>query len=114
MELNDFLKLSPLSPSVNPAHEGKPAARIYFLAKGKGVLEALNKWGNFFWERYRGGELKGMPKDQIPSHGDDELDAVCYLTSSKIRWTNYSRFANVKARGLTAEKASDGEDDEDE
>ncbi len=112
-ELNDKLKLSPLSPSVNPEHEGKPAARIYFLAKGPGVLEALTKWGNFFWERYRGGELKGMPKDKIPDHNDDELDAVCYLTSSKIIWTNYTRFANVDARGLTAEQAEDSEDDED-
>jgi len=60
---------------------------VYFLQQGYGIMEAWAKWEEFYWDRKKSGEDKGSPKDKIPDHGDDELDAVSYLTCSHFRWT---------------------------
>jgi hypothetical protein len=96
MSLNDALKVSNFYPCILTGKA--PGPKIYFLSTGVGVLAAIAKWQDFYWERFRGGEMKGMPKDKIPSHGDDELDSVCYLESSSFVWTKYSRFGNLKSQ----------------
>lgn len=83
-----------LSPNSNPhkAHpltDKPPGCRIYFLEKGEGVLAMLDKFDQLFWDRYKAGELKGEPKDKVPTHGDDELDSFCYLVCSTVVWTNH-------------------------
>lgn len=66
-----------------------PGSRVYFLKNEPGIMAAALKWEEFYWDRQKGGDNKGMPKDKVPIHGDDELDAICYLTSSHYRWTSY-------------------------
>lgn len=72
-----------------------PAPRIYFLQYAKGVMATFLKWEDFYWERKRSGDDKGQPKDSIPSHEDDELDAASYISCSQYRWTNYQPSARV-------------------
>lgn len=66
-----------------------PGAGIYFLQYGDGVLPAFLKWEDFYWERKKSGDDKGSPKDQLPTHGDDELDAASYITCSQFKWTSH-------------------------
>jgi len=81
-----------LDPNANPhiAHPQRgvaPGARIFFLIRMPGVALALDKFDQLFWDRYRGGELRGEPKDKVPLHGDDELDALCNIVCSPYIWT---------------------------
>lgn len=85
--LNDLLLPSPFVP--DPRTNTPDGARVFFLRKSPGILTAFTKWEEYYWDRKRSGDDKGAPKDKVPSHGDDELDAVCYLTSSPFKWTSY-------------------------
>jgi hypothetical protein len=85
---------SMLDPNANPhiAHpktNKAPGARIFFLTRGKGVANMLDKFDQLFWDRYKAGDLRGEPKDKVPLHGDDELDALCNLTCGPYVWTAY-------------------------
>lgn len=83
-----------LDPNGNPhiAHprtNRAPGARIFFLTREPGVAAALDQFDQLFWDRYRGGELRGEPKDKVPIHGDDELDALCNLVCGPYVWTRH-------------------------
>lgn len=71
----------------HPQRNVSPGARIFFLTKGYGVAAALDKFDQIFWDRYKAGDLRGEPKDKVPIHGDDELDALCYLVCAPYIWT---------------------------
>lgn len=71
----------------HPRTELPPGARIFFLTNQPGVAKALDKMEQLFWDRLRAGENKGEPKDKVQSHGDDELDALCYLVCSPYVWS---------------------------
>lgn len=73
----------------HPETDQPPGAGVYFLKSGMGVMRFFLQMEEFYWERKRSGDNKGQAKDKIPDHGDDELDAVTYLTSSNFRWTPY-------------------------
>lgn len=66
-----------------------PGAKVFFLTSGEGVLQMLDKFDNLFWDRLKSGENVGQPKDKVPIHGDDELDAFCYLVCGPYVWTPY-------------------------
>jgi len=83
--LDEDFTLSNFLP--HPLTGKPPGARVYFATRGQGVLTALGKLQELYWERLRSGDNKGQPKDKIPTHGDDELDAICYVTCSPFRWT---------------------------
>lgn len=74
--------------SLTPLQGMPPGPRVYFLQYGDGILPAFLKWEDFYWSRKKSGDDKGTPKDQLPSHGDDELDAVNYISCSQFTWTN--------------------------
>ena len=59
-----------------------PGAGIYFLVNEPGVSQAYDQMESLFWDMLQGGPNKGLSKDTVPLHGDDELDAVCQLTSA--------------------------------
>lgn len=71
----------------HPIKNVPPGARVYFLINEYGVANMLDKFDQLFWDRYKAGELKGEPKDKVPSHGDDELDGFCNLVCSPYIWT---------------------------
>jgi hypothetical protein len=74
-----------------------PGPRLYFLKNEPGIMAAVLKWEEYYWERIRVGDNKGEPKDKVPSHGDDELDGVSYIACSPFRWTRFrpsARLAN--------------------
>lgn len=73
-----------------------PGPRVLFLKDEPGVLEAFLKWEEFYWERKKSGPSRGDPSDKVPDHGDDELDAVCYLTCSPFVWTSASPRAIIE------------------
>ena len=73
---------------VHPITQHTPGARVFFLINGPGVSDALGKMEALFWERLAGGPNKGEAKDTVPTHGDDELDATCYLACGPYVWTN--------------------------
>lgn len=73
----------------HPITNTAPGAKIYFLTQGYGVAQALEKFDNLFWDRYKAGELRGEPKDKVPIHGDDELDGVSYLVCGPYTHTDY-------------------------
>ena len=83
-----------LDPNANPhiAHprtNTAPGSRIFFLTHQPGVANALDKFDQLFWDRYKGGELRGEPKDKVPLHGDDELDALCNIVCGPYVWTKH-------------------------
>lgn len=86
---------TPSDTDVRRAINRPPGARVFFLHEGPGIVDFLAKMEGFYWERYKSGERKGQPKDELPEHGDDELDAVCQLVSSPNRWTNRARYARI-------------------
>lgn len=92
-QLDDLLLPNPFIPSLTT--NVPPGPRVYFLKNEPGIMAAFLKWEEFYWDRKRSGDDKGNPKDKVPVHGDDELDAVCYLTSSPFRWTNYRPSARL-------------------
>lgn len=73
----------------HPRTNTAPGARLFFLTKGFGVANALDKFDQIFWDRYKAGDNKGEPKDKVQLHGDDELDALSYIVCSPIVWTPY-------------------------
>lgn len=73
----------------HPLTNKPPGAKIYFLINGEGVANMLDKFDQIFWDRFKAGELKGEPKDKVPTHGDDELDGLCYLVCSPYQWTGH-------------------------
>lgn len=81
-----------------------PGPRVYFLKNEPGVMAFFLKMEEFYWDRKKSGEDRGAPKDKIPIHGDDELDAACYAISTPYRWTK------VRPR---ARLAQDSEPDQD-
>lgn len=72
----------------HPERNCTPGSRVYFLINEDGVDQGVEKLENVFWERYAKGEMAGMPKDELQSHGDDELDALSYLILSPFRWSS--------------------------
>lgn len=66
-----------------------PGCKMYFLIQGEGVPQMIEKFDNLFWDRLKSGENIGEPKDKVPIHGDDELDALCYLVCGPYVWTTY-------------------------
>lgn len=84
-EVNRLLEKSQFRK--HPVIGRTPGSRIYFLINGEGVEEALEKLENLFWARFLQGEKVGQPKDQLQTHGDDEFDAISYLTLWPIRWS---------------------------
>lgn len=82
-------KLDPNSNKfrAHPLTNKPPGSQIYFLINGFGVAAALDKFDQIFWDRYKAGDLRGEPKDKIQTHGDDELDALCYLVCAPYIWT---------------------------
>jgi hypothetical protein len=83
-----------LDPKANefrahPLTDKPPGSQVYFLINGKGVANALDKFDQIFWDRFKAGDLRGEPKDKVQSHGDDELDALCYLVCAPYIWTSH-------------------------
>lgn len=110
--LNEALQANKFLPSVTPKDfETNTGCRLYFLKDGEGIKETLTLWSNLYWETYRNGPAKGLPKEQVPNHFDDELDAVCYLPCSGIVWTPVSRFDSII--GLGYKESEFNEDQED-
>ena len=82
---------SKLDPRSYPYHahpetHKPPGAGVYFLINEPGVADAVDKLEELFWDMLQGGPNKGESKDTVPSHGDDELDALCQLTSGPFYW----------------------------
>lgn len=75
--------------SPHPVKRVPPGSKAYFLINEPGVAEALEKFDNLFWDRYKAGDNRGQPKDKVQTHNDDELDAFCYLVDSPYVWTPY-------------------------
>lgn len=73
----------------HPITGNTPGAKLFFLINGPGVDQALSSMEALFWERYSTGSNRGLEKDTVPTHGDDELDATCYITCGPYRWSNY-------------------------
>jgi hypothetical protein len=82
-------KLDPRANSfrAHPRTNKPPGSQIYFLINGEGVANALDKFDQVFWDRYKAGDLRGEPKDKVQLLGDDELDAFCYLVCAPYTWT---------------------------
>jgi hypothetical protein len=82
-------KLDKSNYHTHPQTKRTPGSRIFFLTNGPGVDQALGKMESLFWDRLQAGPNKGEPKDKVPVHGDDELDATCYLVCAPYTWTTY-------------------------
>ena len=81
----------------HPLTHKPPGSKIYFLVDQYGVAEMLDQFDNLFWDRYKAGDLRGEPKDKVPIHGDDELDALSYLVCGPYIWTQYQPKPNIPA-----------------
>lgn len=81
-----------------------PGAEVFFLLNETGVDDALHKLESLFWERLQGGAHKGEAKDEVPLHGDDELDAICYITCGGYIHTNYQPTRHNNFRELEDEQ----------
>ena len=81
--------LSPNPYYTHPLTKRAPAPKIFFLINGEGVSDALGKMESLFWDRLRGGPYKGLEKDRVPTHNDDELDATSYLVCGPYQYTTY-------------------------
>jgi hypothetical protein len=73
----------------HPVFGSTPSARLFFLINEPGVGDALDQMESLFWERYKSGDQKGMPKDEVPQQGDDELDVLGQIAASPYRWAPY-------------------------
>lgn len=73
----------------HPVFGVTPSARLFFLINEPGVAAALDQMETLFWERYKSGDQKGMPKDEVPQQGDDELDATGQICAYPLRWSPY-------------------------
>lgn len=70
----------------HPIFGTTPGARLYFLINEPGVEEALTKMEELYWERYKTGDRKGLPKDEVPKDDDDELDALGQIVCAPFTW----------------------------
>lgn len=105
LSLQSLQSTTEVATTLLPSLQGMPpGAKVYFLQYAMGVMPTFLLWEDFYWERKKSGEDKGQPKDQIPIHGDDELDALTYITCSQYKWTNYQPPARLA-------KDSEPEDD---
>lgn len=84
-QLDDLLAPDQFTPHL--LTNRPPGPRVYFLKNEPGIMQAFLLWEELYWDRKKSGPNKGLPNDKVPEHGDNELDAVCYLTSSPFRWT---------------------------
>lgn len=103
VECNNKLDPNAHKYLAHPTRNVAPGARLFFLVKGWGVAAALDKFDQVFWSRYQAGDLKGEPKDKVQLHGDDELDALCYLVCSPYVWTSHEPRRRTPAENLTAQ-----------
>lgn len=87
---NNLLDPNAFPYLAHPRTEKPPGARIFFLINEPGVAKALDALEELFWDRYKRGEQAGEPKDKVPDHGDDELDAACNLVCGPYVWTPYN------------------------
>lgn len=83
-------KLDKSEYHTHPITNRSPGARVFFLINGQGVDKALSKMESLFWDRLAAGPHKGEAKDKVPTHGDDELDATCYLVCGPYVWTSFA------------------------
>jgi hypothetical protein len=93
--MDSALKADPYLPHIANSPSVPPGPKVFFLQNGPGIMEWVVKMESFYWERITHGPNKGEAKDQLPSHGDDELDAICYLICSPYVWTKYRPSAIV-------------------
>lgn len=94
MLFNQALEPSPFLPHLLT---GKPPGpKVFFLQNEPGVMEMFLKFEELYWDRIRSGDNKGLPKDKVPTHGDDELDAAGYIIGTNIRWTSYRPPARIE------------------
>lgn len=97
LEANSLLDPNNHKYHPHPVTNVAPSPKIFFLTKGYGVAEALTAFDNLFWDRYRSGDYVGQPKDKVPVHGDDELDALCNIVCGPFRYTGYTPHRNLAA-----------------
>lgn len=86
-EIDKFLDKVPYY--THPQFGTTPSSRMFFLINEPGIGDALDQMESLFWERYKSGDQKGMPKDEVPQQGDDELDTVGQIAASPFRWTPF-------------------------
>ena len=72
--------------SAHPIFGKPPGSGVYFLTNEPGVADALDAMEALFWDTLLAGPNKGESKDKVPTHRDDELDALCQLTSGPFYW----------------------------
>lgn len=95
-------KLEKSDYHTHPLTGRSPGCHVYFLTNGPGVDKALGKMESLFWDRLASGPNKGEAKDKVPIHGDDELDATCYIVCGLYVWSK-----------IAARKYNDWVDEED-
>lgn len=88
ISIDDKLDRSPYH--THPVTGNTPGSHLFFLIRGAGVDKALGKMEGMFWDRLASGPNKGEAKDKVQLHGDDELDATCYLVCGPYVWTSYT------------------------
>lgn len=81
---------------IHPITRSSPGCSVFFLINGEGVDLALGKMEALFWDRLQSGQNKNEPKDKVPTHRDDELDATSYLVCGPYTWSNYRPAPNNK------------------
>jgi hypothetical protein len=86
MELDRALDKTAYPFHAHPIIGRPPGSRLYFLINEPGVAEALDQIESLYWDMYQGGPHKNQSKDKVPTHGDDELDALCYLVAAPYRY----------------------------
>lgn len=92
--VDNKLQLDPYLP--NLITRVPPGPRLMFLRDEPGMVEVAAKWEEFYWSRKASGANRGDPTDKIPSHGDDELDAISYIACAPIIWTPYRPSGRVE------------------
>lgn len=78
LDVFDFLR--------HPVTGKTPGSKLYFLINEPGVGDALEKMEELYWERYKTGDRKGLPKDEVPKDDDDELDALGQIVCAPFIW----------------------------
>jgi hypothetical protein len=86
-EVDKFLDKVPYY--THPVTGHTPSSRLFFLINEPGVDEALTAMEELYWERFKAGDRKGMPKDEVPKEGDDQLDVFGQICASPYRWNPY-------------------------
>lgn len=70
----------------HPVTGQTPGSKLYFLINEPGVGDALDKMEELYWERFKTGDRKGLPKDEVPKDDDDELDALGQIVCAPFIW----------------------------